>query len=162
MFAARRDDDEEPAVAQVLHVCSSDLLAPATRPLGHVDAVLPNNFGVHHTRVLTLRDGSRHVKPVIISDVPDRQLLDEARHTGCFTAIHETLLSHKWYGIVCCLSAQSRRPQILSHPVQGAKPRAETSPFKKTLATHGASRRPQAARVGATARLYSSIAVAHQ
>src|ERR1039458_5689750 len=153
MLAARRDDDEEPAVAQVLCIGQPCPLAPAPGPLGHVDAVLANNLRVHGAWVFAFRDGSRHVEPVTISDVANRHLLDKARHTGCFTAIHESLPSFKWYGIVCCLSAQSRRPQILWHPVQGAKPRAETSPFKKTLATHGASRRPQAARVGATARL---------
>src|SRR5262249_18468761 len=81
------EENEETPVADVLHARPSRPLPPGSRPLREPDAVTADELLVDPERVLPLRDGAGHVEPVPLTNVRNRELLNEPAHGSCHTAI---------------------------------------------------------------------------
>lgn len=92
VFARSRNQDEEAAVSQVLHVCSPSLLSPSTGPLPDIEVVFLDHLSVEVSRVLPLRHRARHEIDVAIGHVID-QLLNEAHDRSRFATIRHTASS---------------------------------------------------------------------
>src|SRR5947209_7071139 len=78
MFTVRRKDGVEPVEPQVLHFRLPRRFAPSSRPLGHRDAVLEDDFLISFSRLFPARNSACNVEIVAVRHIADGQLLNEA------------------------------------------------------------------------------------
>ncbi len=80
VFAVRRQEHEEIAVAQILQAGFAMLAPPAPGPFRHGDAVTIDQFSVRRLRLLVRGDSAPDVEVVTAPDIAHGQLLNESRH----------------------------------------------------------------------------------
>jgi hypothetical protein len=88
VLAMRRQQYEQAAVPEVVHVGQAGALPPRPRPLGHVDAVSLDQLAIDGGRILGRGDAAHHVEPAPVRDVRHRELLHEPLDRLRLTPVH--------------------------------------------------------------------------
>lgn len=95
-FAFRGDENKEPLMPEIVNVGVSRRFPSRAGPLRDVDAVFLQQLLIHRSRIFSLRNDSRHVKPIAVRHVADRELLNEPVNGGGFEAVGLAVLrSHR-------------------------------------------------------------------
>lgn len=119
VVAVGRQQDEELAMAQVLHAGVPPLTPPASGPLRNSDPVAFDQLPVDGRRVLVRRDATPDVEVVATSDVAHGQLLHESCHRGGDAPVTHVHASTGCYGGVkvgsCIGGATFPKAQTLKH-----------------------------------------------
>lgn len=78
MLALRGQDCEVLAVANVLQIGSTELLATSASRFRHVDAVFLDELAVDGLGIFVSWDVTGHIEPISVSQVAAGNLLDES------------------------------------------------------------------------------------
>ncbi len=89
VMPVRGNQDEEPAMAEILNARQTRLLPPQPRPTGEVHLIPLDELAVYVSRILVLGHLARDVEPVSSAHIADGQLLDESFGSNGDTAVHD-------------------------------------------------------------------------
>lgn len=82
-----RQQQKPLAVPDVLHVGKTPFPAIGPLPLSQCDFILRNELLIDAVRILSRRNSPGHIKPVTVSKITNRDLLNEALRGCCDAAV---------------------------------------------------------------------------